>query len=84
MGSPMEIRKIIEFAEEFGYDTVKYLGRWRGYDVYDPEDSDPDTPERVIGLPFSILVKDDEIRISSLAEERAIIARFFPDDEEDE
>ena len=31
----MELSRIKEFAEKWGFDDVKFLVEWRGYDVYD-------------------------------------------------
>lgn len=49
--------KILKFAQEEGYATVNYLGKYKEFDLYKPlyEDSDVAT-----GLPVYIVVKDDK------------------------
>lgn len=48
---------ILKCAQEEGYATVNYLGKYNKYDLYKPlyEDSDMAT-----GLPVYIVVKDDK------------------------
>lgn len=59
----MNINKIIKFAEEYGYTGAIYLHEWRGYSCYEPTFSDEGTS--FVGLPLIIMVKDDEIRMST-------------------
>lgn len=56
----MTPEKIVRFAQKSIYDTVKYIGEWNGYNVYEPgwDDEEP----RFIGFPQFILVKDNIIR----------------------
>ncbi len=53
----MENDNVLKFAQNEGYATVNYLGKYKEYDLYKPlyEDSDVAT-----GLPVYIIVKDDE------------------------
>ena len=53
----MENEIILKFAQEEGYATVNYLGKYKEYDLYKPlyEDSDVAT-----GLPVYIVVKDEK------------------------
>jgi len=65
----MKIEEIIAFAGKQGYDGVRSLGKWKEYDAYEPT-YDHATKEEpaYVGLPLMILVKDDEIRMSTVEE----------------
>ena len=54
----MKEQKILDFARESIYDQVKYIGKWKKYDVWEPGFSDGEP--RFIGFPQFILVKDGE------------------------
>lgn len=59
----MQTEKIKEFAVQKGFQDVALLGKWRGYDVYEPiynKDS-----VSMIGLPLAVLVKDNEMRMTT-------------------
>ena len=58
--------KILAFAKKNGYDGAEPLGKWRDYDCYEPtfEDTSEEEPA-IVGLPLIILVKGDEIRMST-------------------
>lgn len=61
--------KIIEFAHENGYDGAIPLGKWRGYDAYEPIFGSVESPTAAhVGPPLMILVKEDEIRMSTVEE----------------
>lgn len=70
----MSKEKIIAFAKKQGYDGVSPLGKWRGYDAYEPtfEGTSEDTPA-FVGPPLMILVKGKEIRMSTVEEAYAQI-----------
>lgn len=53
---------IKEFAKNQGYDEAIYLKDWKGYECYEPISGDDIT---YTGLPLVILVKGDEIRMST-------------------
>ena len=59
----MNIKKILKFAEENGYTGAVYLNEWRGYSCYEPTIGDDGVA--FIGLPLIIMVKGDEIRMST-------------------
>ena len=59
----MDIEAILKFAITQGYETAEYLCKWRGYDVYEPVFIKGEIS--CIGQPFMILVKGDEIRMST-------------------
>ncbi|HCG36154.1 MAG TPA: hypothetical protein DER23_07410 [Clostridiales bacterium] len=62
----MNNKRIIAYAKEQGYETAVYLKQWKDYDVYEPVyDS---SCAACIGVPLVILVKGDEIRISTVDE----------------
>ena len=58
----MTLNKVTEFAKEKGYDGVQYLKDWNGYACYEPIISDS---VLFIGLSLVIMVKGDEIRMST-------------------
>lgn len=62
----MKKSDVIKFAEEQGYKSVEYIGKWNGFDCYEPILIDDDSEEPTLtGLPLLILVKDNEIRMST-------------------
>lgn len=62
----MNNERIIAYAKEQGYETAVYLNQWHGYDVYEPVyDS---KCAACIGVPLVILVKNNEIRMSTVDE----------------
>lgn len=59
----MTFEEVKKFAEENGYATAYKLDPWNGYEVYEPI-----MDEGAIsytGVPLIILVKGDEIRMST-------------------
>lgn len=62
----MSNKEIVAFAKKNGYDGVLPLGKWREYDAYEPtfDDSTEEEPS-FVGPPLMILVKGDEIRMST-------------------
>lgn len=79
----MSKNKVIAFAKKQGYDGVSPLGKWREYDAYEPtfEGTNEDTPA-FVGPPLMILVKENEIRMSTV--EEAFQQMDEADDEDDE
>jgi hypothetical protein len=59
----MSEENILKFAKKQGYDEISYIGKWRGYDVYEPMFESEEVA--FVGLPYVILVKEDEIRMST-------------------
>lgn len=51
-------------VDELGAENVQERGEWNGYTVYEPQYSQMP----VIGYPYVILVKGDEVRISTVDE----------------
>ncbi|NLY32120.1 MAG: hypothetical protein GX065_04910 [Firmicutes bacterium] len=62
----MKRKDIILFAKQQGYDNVLYIGKWRGYDVYEP--TFEGTGPHFVGPPLVILVKGQSIRMSTVEE----------------
>lgn len=62
----MRKNEIIKFAKSQGYDGVAPLGKWRDYDAYEPviNDTNEENPA-IVGPPLIILVRGDEIRMST-------------------
>lgn len=58
----MKEEKILDFARKSIYDKVKYIGKWDGYEVWEPGFSD--NQPRYTGFPQFILTKDGELRWS--------------------
>ena len=52
----MDNDKVLEFAKKFGYATVKYLGKYRGYDLYKPLYEE----DVATGLPAYIIIKKNK------------------------
>lgn len=63
----MEEKEIQEFAVANGYESAVYLKEWNGYHCYEPIFS-LDEPVSYIGLPLMILVKGENIRMSTADE----------------
>lgn len=62
----MNKEKVIAFAKKNGYDDVFFLGKWREYDAYEPifAGASEENPA-FVGPPLLVLVKDEEIRMST-------------------
>ena len=59
----MQMEKVIQFAKKQGYETVKKLSPWNGYEVYEPIMNEKEVS--FIGPPLLILVKGETIRMST-------------------
>lgn len=70
----MNIKEIIKFAEECGYNGATYLNEWRGHSCYEPTFADEGT--FYVGLPLIIMVKGDEIRMSTPEESLQHVDEF--------
>lgn len=77
-----KIKKAMELAKSSIYDGVQHLGKWNGYEVFDPifDDDEP----RFIGLPQFILEKDNKFRWSQGDEWQEIMEQFYPPTGEEE
>lgn len=56
-------KQVNEFARKHGYEKAEYLKKWKGYRCYEPIMSKGKIS--FSGLPLLILVKGDEIRMST-------------------
>jgi hypothetical protein len=62
----MKYDKVKAFAKEKGYDDALYIGKWKEYEAYEPVFDGDDVS--FVGVPLLILVKDDDIRMSTVEE----------------
>lgn len=67
----MTLAEITEFAKNHEYDAVKQLEDWHDFKVYEPLFSGNEYA--MVGLPLVILVRDDQIRMSTADEALQII-----------
>ena len=56
--------KANKFAAYHGYDRAEFLCRWKNYEVYEPITK----KERITGLPYKILIRDGDVRLSTINE----------------
>lgn len=59
----MKHDNIKAFAKKMGYDDALYIGKWKDYEAYEPMFEGDDV--LFVGNPYLILVKGDEIRMST-------------------
>ena len=59
------IDKVIEYAKSKGYNDIRQLESWKGYEIYEPILLHEDA---IIGIPFVIMVKGNNIRMSTINE----------------
>lgn len=69
----MKEQKILEFARKSIFGTVRRLGVWEGYEVWEPGFSD--NQPRFIGFPQFILIKGNTIRWTETEEESISILK---------
>lgn len=79
----MRKQQIIAFAKKQGYDGAVPLGKWREYDAYEPtfKGTTEEAPA-IVGPPLLILVKGEEIRMSTIEEAYAQIDEAEDEDSE--
>jgi hypothetical protein len=72
-----KITKIAKkMAQKSIYDDVKYLGKWNGYDVYEPTFNDDE--DHFIGIPQFLLAKGKILRWTKTNDESfAIMDRLI-------
>jgi hypothetical protein len=72
-----KIAKIAKkMAQKSIYDDVKYLGKWNGYDVYEPTFNDDE--DHFIGIPQFLLAKGKILRWTKTNDESfAIMDRLI-------
>ncbi len=78
--------KILEFAKQYNYEAIDFIGKWNGYHVYAVIKEKYPNPfrELTIGYPAYILVKNKEIKF--FLDDKLEITDFFysEDTEEDD
>ena len=62
----MKIKQVKDFAKQQGYDDALSIGKWKGFDAYEPVFNGEEPS--FIGVPLLILVKGDSIRMSTVEE----------------
>ncbi|NLY08555.1 MAG: hypothetical protein GXZ11_01435 [Tissierellia bacterium] len=79
----MDERRILQLAQGYyyGFNIVRHIGEWKGYQVYSPGEKG-ETP--MIGLPVFVLVKGEEMRLSTHEEAFAAMRYLYPDEEDEE
>lgn len=84
MNKSHDLKRAETMARESIYDGAQFLGKWNGFDVYEPT-FDDDEP-RFIGFPQFILCKSGQCRwAEDDTESRKIMHVLYSDeDEEDE
>lgn len=75
----MDKAVIVQFAKSKGYYDVIYNGKWRSYDVYEPVFQGNEV--HYVGPPLTILVKGDEIRMSTVKEAFEILDEMETEEE---
>lgn len=69
-------------AQKSIYDNARYLGKWKGFEVYEPVFEDDEI--HYIGTPVFILAKNGTIRWTAGMEESfAIMDKFWEKSEDD-
>lgn len=76
------MEEALKLAKEYGFQTVKKLGMYEGYTVYQPDFTDGE--DHVIGLPHYIFEKNGKYEIQVDDYSFKITNHFYPDDEEEE
>ncbi len=75
--------KIVAYAKAQGYYSVEYSGQWQDYEVYCPFlEGEDERLLAIVGLPLSILVQGETIRMSTSEESFQILDALYGDEEE--
>lgn len=78
-GKKNDLKRASEMARQSIYEGVRFIGKWRGFDVYEPTFADNEP--RFIGFPQFILAKGNTMRWSEHeAESRSIMQEFSEED----
>ena len=59
--------KIKEMAEKYGFHDVKYIGKWKKHNVYEPIFTDEET--HMIGFPQYLLERNGTVRWAESSDE---------------
>ncbi len=62
----MSNERITAFAKQQGYDDALYIGKWHGFEVYEPVFSGDDVA--FVGLPLVVLANGEAVRMSTVDE----------------
>lgn len=79
----MKKEQILKFAKDNGYDGILPLGKWKEYDAYEPTFAGKEKDSfSCVGPPLMILVKGEEIRMSTIEEAYEQISDAEDDEDE--
>lgn len=70
----------MKFARDWGFQTIKELGEYDGYTVYQPDFNDG--KEHAIGLPHYVFEKNGKYKMQIDDYSFKITRHFYPDDDE--
>lgn len=79
MTKEQRLKKAIEIAQKSIYDSAVYLGRWNGYNVFEPTFTDD--KEHIIGIPQYILEWNGTFRWTNNTAVSFAIMDAFPSKE---
>lgn len=59
---------VVLYAKLHGYDRVESVGKWRGYDAYQPSVNLHNGKAPRVGMPYLILAKGPKLRLTTADE----------------
>lgn len=75
-----DLKRSVQVAKQSIYDGARFIGKWNGFDVYEPTFADNEP--RSIGFPQFIIAKGNKMRwTDSGSESRAIMRKFASGDD---
>lgn len=82
MSKQNNIDNVLNLIKESIYDDAKYIGKWQGFEVYEPLFNDDEV--HYTGMPLYILKKGDVVRWNTINETRPLMSVFCVDEEDEE
>lgn len=80
MKETIDLKRAVQMAKQSIYDGACYIGKWNGFDVYEPTFADNEP--RFIGFPQFIIAKEHKMRwTNDEFESRAIMREFTSNDD---
>ena len=75
-----DLKRAVQIAKQSIYDGARFIGKWNGFDVYEPTFADNEP--RFIGFPQFIIAKGNKMRwTDGESESRAIMSEFASGDD---
>lgn len=75
-----DLKRAVQMAKQSIYDGARFIGKWNGFDVYEPTFADNEP--RFIGFPQFIIAKGNKMRwTDGESESRAILRKFVSGDD---